>query len=98
MAILGNDAVEPRAIDALELPGTDGIADARDLGGGQRDQVGIAVHEADPAVIRDDLDDVAAEQRAPAVRALRPVQDGPAGEVAAEMDERHALFERARLA
>ena len=43
---------------------------------GERDQVRVAVHEADPAAVRDHLDDVAREQRAAGM------QHGPAGEVA----------------
>ena len=60
----------------------------------QRDQVRVAVHEADPAPVGDHLHDVARQQRARA----RVVQHRPAGEVAAAADQRQPVAEVARLA
>ena len=70
----------------------------RDARLGQRDEVGIAVHEADVRVVGDDLHDVAAQQRAGAARAVAPVQHGAAREVPAAADERQPVAELARLA
>ena len=58
----------------------------------QRDQVRVAVHEADPAAVRDHLHDVAGQQR------VADVQHGAAGEVAAAADQRQPVAEIERLA
>ena len=71
--------------------GSSAAAMRADLGLGQRDQVRVAVHEADVAAVRDDLHDVAGQQRAAPVGAAGPVQDGAAGEVPAAADQRQPV-------
>ena len=82
--------------DFVGSPGSslEGVDDRPDRVLRERDQVRVAVHEADEAAVRDDLDDVAREQGA----ALGDVEDGAARVVAAAADQRQPAAERERLA
>src|SRR6266487_2109834 len=87
LRVLGDDPVPPGPVDAVEPERLDRAADPLHLTGRERDQIRIAVHEADPVAVGHDLDDVAGEKRALAARAGSPHADGPAGEVAAEPNQ-----------
>src|SRR5690606_30384300 len=84
-------APPPRTVDAVEGVGLYRLADAPHLRGGQRDVVREAVHEAHIAAVAGHGEDVAAEHRAAPIRAARPVEHRPPGEVPAQPDERHAV-------
>lgn len=83
LAIACNGQVWKGAVDAVEGERFDGCDDALDRSGVERDVIGIALHEADPAPVWDDLDRITRQERAQGARALRPVEHGGSGEVAA---------------
>src|SRR5450631_3124768 len=58
-----NDGVPPCAVDSLEARLAEPFEYSPDHRDAQRYEIGIAAHEAHPAAVRDDLHDVAAEQR-----------------------------------
>src|SRR3712207_6146397 len=58
--------VPPCSVDAVERVWRECGTDAFDGPGVERDQIGIAVHEAHVAAILNDLQDVPREQRSPA--------------------------------
>ena len=90
--------IEPGAVDDVEWIGLKQGADPLDGGGRQRNEIGIAAHEADELAVGNHLHDVAGEKRAAAATALRPMQHRAAGEMAAAADQRDAARERKRIA
>src|SRR6266513_1746153 len=86
----GHHAIPPAAVDPVEAVGTDAIDDATDLISGERNEIRIAAHEADEADIRHDRDRVADQERAAAVRAVRPMERRAAIEVTTALNERDA--------
>src|SRR5262249_55417923 len=98
LAAARDDAVEERAVDHVERPRLEHGADARPRPNRERNDVGIAAHEAHVFAVGDQLHDIAAQQRAPPFSARRPVQHRPAGEVAAAADERYPARERQGIA
>src|SRR5581483_2393838 len=95
---VADDQVPERPVNAIEGVRLHGRGDAADHGGGERDVIRVAVHEADALAVGTDLQDVAAEQGALALGALGPVQDRAAREVAAAADQRQRVGDPARLA
>jgi hypothetical protein len=77
----------PRAMDALERERLDGSDAPANLRGREWDQIRVAVHEAHPAAVLHDLQNVAAQDRALAVCAIGRVQHGAALEVPATAAE-----------
>lgn len=85
--VLGDDPVPPRAIDAVELHPLEDVTDPLDLRCRQRDQVRVAVHEADPIAVGHDLNDVSHQERTAPARAGAPEADRGAFEMPAEPNE-----------
>jgi hypothetical protein len=56
--------IPPGAVDSVELERLEHTAHPRDLARRERDQAGIAPHEARPVAVGDDLHDVPGEERA----------------------------------
>src|SRR5690349_11501673 len=81
----------PGAVDPLERVRLEQRHRPADDGGTLRDQVGVAVHEADPAPVLDHRDDVAGHERAGPALPVRPVQHLAAVEMDAEVDEGQAV-------
>src|SRR5205085_6990659 len=81
-------AAIPRAIDALERERPHAVGDATHRVRRQRNQVWVAVHEAQKAAIHDYGERVAAQQKPLSLVAVGPVQRGRAVEVAAGVDQR----------
>src|SRR4029077_4108219 len=98
LAVAWNRAVEPGAVDDVVGVGREQRADAFDRRRRQRDHVRVAAHEGDEFAVGDHLHDVAGQQRAAAVAALRPVQHGAAGEMAAGADQGDAVGKLERVA
>src|SRR5207302_4290809 len=81
------------AVDRVECEWLQDLRHAPNRGGGERDQVRVGPHEADvPAW--DDLEDVAREQNAATLAPVRPVQDGAAGEMSSQANQREAWPDR----
>src|SRR5256885_12632592 len=78
----------PSTVDPVEGVGTDAVDDAPDLIRGERNEIRIAAHEADEADIRHNGDRVAHEERAAAIRAVRPMERRAAIEVTTALNER----------
>src|SRR5260370_30368811 len=89
-----HDALEPGAIQPLELVRCNRFLDTQYLGSRKRNQVGIAVHKADPPAVRDDLNNIAREQHAFPAGSLFPMQDRAAGKMAAPPDQGDSIRER----
>src|SRR5437870_6687769 len=85
-----NDAIDVVAVDPVESKRRERRRNAFDLARGERDQIRIAAHEAQELAVGRDGGDVGGEQRAAAVRALRPVQHGAARKMTAAANERYA--------
>src|ERR1700681_1857268 len=98
LAAARNGAVEPGAVDAVVLVGREQRADAFDRRRRERDHIRVAAHEGDEFAVGNHLHDVAGEQRAAAVAALRPMQYGAAGKMAAGADQRDAVGKGERIA
>jgi hypothetical protein len=89
--ILLHDPPPPRAIETVERVRRDHVRDALHRGSRQRDQVGVAVHEADVAAILHDLEDVPAQQGAAPLGARRPVQHRATREMASAVQQREPI-------
>src|SRR6188472_4112364 len=98
LGVAGHEPLVPRSVQALEWVWLERRDHPLDRRGGQRDEVRVAAHEADPAAILHHLHDVAREQGAAALLAVRPVQDRAAREVPAEAQQRDAGLEHAGVA
>ena len=85
--------VEPVVVERLDAPD-----DRSDHGGRQWDVVGVALREADVLPVGGHLDDVARQERAPAVSPPRPVQHRAAVEVTAAAHQGQPLGQRPRVA
>src|SRR6266851_1520371 len=92
-AIAGYNPFPPGAVHPVEDIGLQQGQAAADHRRPLRDQVRVAVHEADPPAVRDHRQDVAGEER-PAVT-VGPVQYLAAGEVDADVDERQPVADLA---
>ena len=68
--------------------------DRGDRAGGQRDQVRVAAHEADFPPVRQQLDDIAGQQRAAPLGTVAPMQHGAAIEMAGGIDQGDAVGQR----
>jgi hypothetical protein len=77
----------PGAVDAVEGVGLNGGEDALDGMGREGDQVGITIHKADMAPVRDDGEDIAAEQGTLPACPGRPVEHRPAREMPTAADQ-----------
>src|SRR5438309_924522 len=64
LAAARDDAIEPGAVDHVERKRLEDRADPRHCRRRERDEVGIAAHEAHVLAVGDQLNDVAAQQRA----------------------------------
>src|SRR5260370_4798494 len=91
-------ALPPGAVDRVEAKRVEQLKRAADRARALGDEIRIAVHEADPAPVGHDREDVAGEQGAPAVLAASPVQYLPAVEVHAGIDECQTSTDRVRVA
>src|ERR1700730_18030348 len=87
------EATPPAPVEMVEGEGFhrgDDPADSRRI---ERDQVRVTVEEADIAAVRDDLERVAGEERATALRARHPMEGGAPREMPAAANHRYALDE-----
>ena len=80
-------AIPPGAVDAIERQRRDDLCGTPDRGGIERNVVWIAVHEADEAAIHGYGRDVTDQQRALSLGSGAPMQDGPAGKMAADAEQ-----------
>src|SRR5712691_4345927 len=80
-------AAEPGTIDLLELEWLDRVTDAAHRCRIERYVVRIAVHEAHGSAVLGHHDDIPGEERALAVGAAGPVEDGAPGEMATAVDQ-----------
>jgi histidine triad (HIT) family protein len=90
LAAARDDAVEPGAIDHVERKWLEDCADARYRGRREGNEIGIAAHEAHVLAVRDELHDIAAQERATPLPASHPMQHRAAGKMPAAADERDA--------
>jgi hypothetical protein len=79
------------SVDAIELKWLHGADDPADCGGVQRDQIWIAIHEADPAAIGHNLNDVPGQEDAAAPGTGGPVEHRAALKMAAAPNERDRI-------
>src|SRR5579864_5166665 len=98
LAVARNRAVEPGAVDDVVWVRRKQRADAFDRGRRKRNHVRVAAHEGDEFAVGYHLHDVAGQERAVAVAALRPMQHRAAGKMAAGADQRDAVGKLERIA
>src|ERR1700674_3419544 len=92
------DAIEIVAVDRVELKRFQCRRDGLDLLRAERNEVRIAVHEAQEFSVRRYRRDIRRAQHPAAAGSRRPMQDGSAGEMTAAADQRDIGQERQWLA
>ena len=89
-SVFNDDAAPPTAVHPIEREPFDSGCDVEHGVLIERDEVGVALHKADPVSVLNNSDGVSGQQRAPPAGSSRPVQHGRAVEVTTDSCQRES--------